>query len=131
MVFMVAGVIIKQDSKYLLVQEEKETAYKLQNFPAGKVNIGESIEEAAIREAFEETNYKVELIKKISIHQKSVDEPVKHIFEAKIISGKLKFKKGEILDAKWFSYKEIKTMENQLRNSEWIIKVIDIFEKKY
>lgn len=129
MVFMVAGVIIQQDNKYLLVQEGKGIAYKLWNFPAGKVDLGESIEEAAIREAFEEVGYKVELIKKISVHQKSVDEPVKHIFEARVIGGELKTKKGEILDAKWFSSEEIKNMENELRNGEWIIDVINIFEK--
>jgi len=128
MVFMVAGVIIQRDGKYLLVQEGKGTAYKLWNFPAGKVDVGESIEEAALREAFEETGYKVELIKKISVHQKSVNEPVKHMFEAKIIGGELKTRKGEILDAKWFSSEEIRNMKNELRNGEWIIEVINIFE---
>lgn len=129
MVFMVAGVIIKKDNKYLLVQEGKGIAYKLWNFPAGKVDLGESIEEAAVREAFEEVGYKVELIKKISVHQKTANEPVKHIFEAKVIGGELKTRKGEILDAKWFSSEEIKNMENELRNGEWIIDVINIFEK--
>ncbi len=129
MVSMVAGVIIKQNDKYLLVQEGKGKAYKLWNFPAGHVDMGESIEEAAVREAFEEVGYKVELIKKISVHQKSVDEPVKHIFEAKIIGGELKAQKGEILDAKWFSSNEIKNMEDELRNGEWIIAVINIFER--
>ena len=128
MVSMVAGVIIKQDGKYLLVQEGKGKAYKLWNFPAGHVDVGESIEEAAVREAFEEVGYKVELIRKISVHQKSVDEPVKHIFEARVIGGELKTRKGEILDAKWFSSEEIKNMENELRNGEWIIGVINIFE---
>lgn len=129
MVSMVAGVIIKQNNKYLLVQEGEPRIYGLWNFPAGHVDMGESIEEAAIREAKEEVGYNVELIKKINITQNLSNEPVKHVFEAKIISGELKFPENEILDAKWFSFEEIKNMKNKLRNSDWIIGTINIFEQ--
>jgi len=129
MVPVVAGVIIKQDNKYLLIQEKKLKVYGLWNFPAGHVDIGESIEEAAIREAKEEVGYNVELVKKICVDHNSANEPVKHVFEAKITSGDLKFPEDEILDAKWFSFEEIKNMKDKLRNSEWIIGTINIFEE--
>ena len=64
---VVAGVVIKKDGKYLLIQEKKPKAYMLWNFPAGKVDVGESIEQAAIREAKEESGYDVELIKEIAV----------------------------------------------------------------
>jgi NADH pyrophosphatase NudC (nudix superfamily) len=126
---VIAGVVIKKDNKYLLVQEKKVSAYGLWNFPAGHVDIGESIEEAAIREAKEEVGYDVELVKKICVHQNSINEPVKHTFYAKITGGELNFPKDELLDAKWFSFDEIKRMKDKLRSGDWIIETITIFEK--
>ena len=128
MVPVVAGVIIEKDNKYLLVQEKKASAYGLWNFPAGHVDIGESIEETAIREAKEEVGYDVKLVKKVCIDQKSAKEPVKHVFYAEIIGGDLNFPKEEILNANWFSFEEIKNMKDKLRNS-WIIESIEIFEQ--
>lgn len=54
---------------------------------------------------------------------------MKHTFEAKIISGELRFPEDEILDAKWFYFEEIKNMKNELRNSESIINILNVFEK--
>lgn len=129
MVPVVAGVIIKKDDRYLLVQERKKSAYGLWNFPAGHVDIDESIEEAAVREAKEEVGYDIKLIKKISVHQNSVNEPVKHVFYAEIIAGELNFPKEELLDANWFSFDEIKSMRDKLRSGDWIIQSIEILEQ--
>lgn len=129
MVPVIAGVLINQDNKYLLVQEAKAKTYQLWNFPAGHVEIGESIEGAAVREAKEETGYDVKLLKKISIYQKLADDVVIHTFEAKIVGGNLNLPPNEILDAKWFSFDEIKNMTDQLRKSEWILETIKNFQK--
>ena len=124
---IVAGVIIKKENKYLLVQEKKKDVYGLWNLPAGHVEIDDSIEKAAIREAFEETGYRVKLIKKIGIFQKKVSESAKHVFLAKIISGAVNYQKDEILDVKWFTFLEIKKMKNKIRNP-WVIEAIKILE---
>jgi len=126
---IVAGVVIKKDGKYLLVRESQPKAYGLWNFPAGKVDVGETIEEAAIREAKEETGYDVELVRKIDIFQNSSIEPPKHAFEARIIGGKLQYPKDELLDARWFEFKEIREMEDELRG-EWILSSIIVLEGK-
>jgi len=120
---IVAGVVIKKDDKYLLVQEKQPTAYGLWNFPAGRVDIGDTIEQTAIKEAKEESGYDVELIRKIDIYQESVSEPPKHAFEAKIVSGDLKFPENELLDARWFTLEEIQSMKDELRG-EWILQAI-------
>lgn len=124
---VVAGVVIKKDGKYLLVQEKKPKAYGLWNFPSGRIDVGESFEQAAAREAKEESGYDVELIKKIGIFQAVPTDGVKHIFEAKIIGGELKFPEDEILDAKWFTFDEIKQMKDKLRN-RYILETINILE---
>lgn len=128
MVPVVAGVIIKRNDEYLLVQEKKASAYGLWNIPSGHVDEGELIEEAAIREAKEEVGYDVRLIKKICIDQKTIKEPVKHVFYAEILGGDLNFPENEILNANWFSFKKIKVMRNKLRGS-WIVESIEIFEQ--
>ncbi|MFA6386458.1 MAG: NUDIX hydrolase [Candidatus Paceibacterota bacterium] len=124
---VVAGVVIKKDGKYLLLQEKQPKAYMLWNFPAGKVDIGESFEQTAIREAKEESGYDIELIKEIGIFQRIPTDAVKHAFEAKIVGGELEFPPDEILDAKWFTLNEIKQMKEKLRG-EWILEAINILE---
>lgn len=126
---VVAGVVIKKDGKYLLLQEKQPKAYGLWNFPAGKVDVGESIEQAAIREAKEESGYDVELIKEIDIFQAKSTDAVKHAFEAKIIGGDLNFPEDEILDIRWFSFDEIKEMKDKLRD-DWILGAITILENR-
>ena len=126
---VVAGVVLKKDGKYLLLQEKQPKAYMLWNFPAGRVDVGETIEQAAIRETKEESGYDVELIRQIKIfHAKSTDV-VKHVFEAKIIGGELNFPEDEMLDAKWFTFDEIKGMKDKLR-SDWILDTISILENE-
>ncbi len=127
LVHVVAGAVIKKDNKYLLVQEKWEKVYGLWNFPAGRVDVGDTIEETAIKEAREETGFEVELIRKIGIHQETATEAVKHAFEVRIIGGELKFSPEELLDAKWFTFEEIKNMKDKLR-SNWILATIKILE---
>jgi len=128
---IVAGVVIKQDNKYLLVQENSPGGkiHELWNFPAGKVDEGETIEEAAIREAKEESGYEVELINKLDIFQAHAQTPPKHVYEAQIIGGELAWPKDEILNAGWFTLEEIKNIKDQLR-SEYIMEAITMMENK-
>lgn len=116
---IVAGVVIKLDGKYLLIQENSPGGkiHELWNFPAGKVDEGETIEAAAIREAKEESGYEVELIRKLDIFQADVQTPPKHAYEAKIIGGELAWPKDEILNAGWFTLEEIRGMKDKLRSS--------------
>ncbi len=127
MVPVVAGVVIKKDGKYLLVQEKYSKIYGLWNLPAGRVDVGDSIEQTAVKEALEETGYVVELIRKIGIFQDIATVPPRHAFEAKIIGGELKIPKEEILDAKWFTLSEIELMKDKLRGA-WVFEVLNIVE---
>lgn len=124
---IIAGVVIKKDGKYLLVQEKKASVYGQWNFPAGKVDVGDTIEETAIKEAKEESGYDVELIRKIGVFHESEKLAPKHAFEAKIVGGQLAYPKDEILDANWFTLAEIKAMKEKLRGA-WILNAISILE---
>ncbi len=123
---MVAACVIKNDEgKYLLVQEAQPKVYGLWNLPAGHVDKGESIEAAAVRETKEESGLDVDLVEKIGVWHSKVEEPIRHAFIAKVTGGKLKPQPDEVLDVKWFSYDEIKSMkaEGKLR-VEWIFDAI-------
>ncbi len=124
MVPVVAGVVLKKDDKFLLVQEKQPRAYGLWNLPAGRVDVGDSIEETAMKEAKEEVGFDVKLIRKIGIYQDKAEEPPKHAFEAEIIGGELKFPEDELLDAKWFGLEEVKGMKEKLRGG-WILETIE------
>jgi 8-oxo-dGTP pyrophosphatase MutT (NUDIX family) len=128
-VYVAAGVVIKQDGKYLLVQEKKPSAYGLWNLPAGRVEEGQTIEDTAVREAKEETGYDVELIRELGVFHEDVKVACKHAFEAKIIGGELCIPEDEILDVKWFTYEEVLQMKDKLRNST-ILQAIDLVEKR-
>ncbi len=123
-VSVVAGVVLKNDGKYLLVQEKQPRAYKLWNLPAGRVDVGDTIEQTAIKEAKEECGFDVRLGRKIGIFQNTATEPSRHIFEAEIIGGTLQFPDDELLDARWFTIEELKVMEGELRGG-WILEAIN------
>lgn len=123
---VVAACVIRDSSgKYLLVQEAQPKVYGLWNLAAGHVDKGESIEEAAVREAKEETGLCVELVDKVGIWQDKVEEPIRHAFKVKIVGGNIEPQPGEILDVQWFTYDQIIQMkkDGQLR-VEWIFDAI-------
>lgn len=126
---VVACAVIKKDSRYLLVQEKQPIAYGLWGFPGGRVDIGDTIEQTAIKEAKEESGYDIELIRKIDILQELATEAPKHFFEARIVGGELQYPDDEILDAKWFTFDEIKQMKEKLRGN-WVIDAITLLENR-
>ena len=61
----VAVLIYDESGKILCLQREREPGKGLLGLPGGFVDIGESIEEAATREVFEETGIEIEELKLI------------------------------------------------------------------
>lgn len=113
---MVCGGIVEKDGKILLVQEAKESARGLWNIPAGHLDAPERIIDGAMREIKEETGFDVKLDGLLGVYQYIVMNgqrmTIRFQFKASVVSGKLKFPKDEILDAKWFTPKEILAMDD-------------------
>lgn len=129
---LVAGCIIKQDGKYLLVQEKQEKAYGLWNVPAGYVDKGEEVEAAAVREVKEESGYDVVLDGLIGLYHDSTKEPLKHAFKAQIVGGELSTPDDEILDAKWLTYEEVRDLNEEKKiRARWVFDAISKVEKEY
>jgi ADP-ribose pyrophosphatase YjhB (NUDIX family) len=126
---IVAGCVIKQDGKYLLVQEKQQKVYGLWNLPAGYVDKGEEIEVAAVREAKEESGFDVELDSLIAIYHNTANEPVKHAYKAHIVGGELAVQEDEILDVKWMTYQEVEELNSNGKiRARWIFDAITSVE---
>lgn len=125
---VVVGSLVKRDGKYLLVKENPNDSI-VYNLPAGHVDKGEQLEDAAIREAKEETGYDVRLLKQIALYHESAPQSVKHIYLAEIIGGEEHAQEGEILEVIWCSFDEIAELEKtgQMR-APWVFDVISKFE---
>ena len=119
----ICNVVIQQNGKYLLVQESQAKVYGLWNLPGGHKDPGETLEQAAAREAKEETGYSVDIKKEVFVFEKPQDGLVLHAFSAEITTGELHIPPDEILDAKWFSYQEVMAMKD-LRSPEYITQAI-------
>lgn len=129
-VWVVAGCLIEQDDKYLLVQEKLPEVYGLWNFPAGRVEKNQTLKEAAIREAKEETGFDVEVVKELGVYHKDGEKAVKHVFEAKILGGELQIQEDEILDVRWLTYDEIIQLDKESKiRSDWVTKAIELYQE--
>jgi 8-oxo-dGTP diphosphatase len=127
---VIAGCVIKHDGKYLLVQEKQSKAYGLWNLPAGHVDKGETLEDAARRETKEESGFEVKIVGEIGVFHDSAKEAVKHAYIAQIVGGKLTIQPNEILDAKWLTYQEIADLNNDHKiRASWIWESITRAEK--
>lgn len=121
---IVCGVVIERNGKYLLVQERRPDVYGKWNLPAGYVDEGETLEEAAIREAKEETGFDIKLGRQLLVMHPIADLPVLHAYSCGIVGGSLSFPEDELLAAQWFSYEEVLQMKDELRRADYIIPAI-------
>lgn len=91
---LVADVIIEKDGKIVLIKREINPFKGKLVFPAGHVEVGETVEQAAVRETKEETGLKVKLKEILGVYSDPKRDPRYHdvsvVFIAGIVGGKLK-----------------------------------------
>lgn len=129
---IVAQVYVKKDRKILMVQENKEGIKGKWNMPAGKLEDGETIIEAAIREVKEETNINVGIKGLIAVQEtvSSLGQLLILYFLGEYKSGTIKYDKQEISDVKWMSEKEILSLDRkQIRGAETIEDILKFAKK--
>ena len=86
---LVAGVIVEMDGKLVMIKRNLEPGLGLWTFPAGFVDRGEVVEEAARREVREETGLEVELTELVGVYSGDGDANVLVVYAGKTVGGKL------------------------------------------
>lgn len=122
------AVLIEKDGKFLLGQEATKVIYGLWNWQQGKVEEGEDLEVAALREVKEETGLDIKLIRKLTVLKNPFPGTKEtHVYLGEIIGGELSFSKDEILDIQWFTEEEILGMREKL-SGPWLPQVIKLLK---
>lgn len=86
---LVALVVIEYDDKLLLLKRNREPAKGLWNFCGGYVEYGETVQEAAIREAKEEANIEIQLEKLIGIYGGEEGSNIVAAYQAQLLRHQL------------------------------------------
>ncbi|MFB4166877.1 NUDIX hydrolase [Virgibacillus sp. JSM 102003] len=131
-----AGGIVYNERNEILLQKRGDS--NEWGLPGGGMELGESLEETAKREIFEETGLTVEVEHLIGVYSKySVEYPngdkaqtITHCFQCKPISGKLKADGNETLDLKYFPLEQMPslfTKQHEDALEDWLSKRKGVF----
>lgn len=125
---VVVGGIVEKDGKFLLVQEAKESCRGKWNIPAGHLEVNETVFDGAKREIKEETGCDVELTGLLQVGNRVLKDDIfiSIVFSTRLLSENITYNPKEILDIKWFTYEELLSMKDELRNYNWIINSIKV-----
>lgn len=99
-----AGVLIRRDQSVLLVRQGYGERYW--SLPGGTMELGESIDQAAIREVQEETGLHVRLKRVVGLYSKPDEGALAVTFEGEAICGTLKAD-HEVIDCRYFPFDEL------------------------
>ncbi|KAM4746627.1 8-oxo-dGDP phosphatase NUDT18 isoform 2-T3 [Anableps anableps] len=102
--YIVCGVIFNDQEEVLMVQEAKPDCYKQWYLPAGRVEVGESLQEALRREVKEEAGFDCQPITLLLIQEQG-PQWIRFIFLARITGGSIKTLTAadqESLQASWW-----------------------------
>jgi ADP-ribose pyrophosphatase YjhB (NUDIX family) len=84
-----AVVLVSADDKLVLVRRGIEPAIGRWSFPAGYVDRGESVEDAAVREVGEETGLDIQLTSLIGLYSGRGSPVVLAVYSAQVVGGAL------------------------------------------
>ncbi|MCB2342503.1 NUDIX hydrolase [Clostridium estertheticum] len=131
---IIAGCVILDNNKILMVQQGKGEIRGLWNFPSGRLESNEKILTAATREVEEETGYKILVSGLLGIYNflsVTNDQVIMFCYVGQVASGILKYDNNEIINAKWLSIDEISKLSNdKLRSYRLIRKIVDDLRNK-
>ena len=93
---LTADIFIYDESNFILIKRKNDPFKDYWALPGGFVEYGESVEEAAVREAKEETNIDVELESLVNVYSKPDRDPRGHtVTVAYTAKGDLSTKKAD------------------------------------
>ncbi len=123
--------IVEKDGLYLLVKELRD-GHIVYNQPAGHIENGESVAQAAIRETLEETGWHIEPVAVGGLSMYHAANGISYLRTTLIAEAVQRESNPQlddgILEAIWFTYEEVVALGSQLR-SPIVLKVIDDYRR--
>lgn len=111
------AVFIEDDKgRLLLLQQASEIKGNKWGPPAGGLEAHEDPTEGAIRECLEETGLLINIVDMIGIYtidRGNSNTGIGFVYRAKVKSGTIKTREGEIMDFGYFTWNEIQAMVNE------------------
>ncbi|PKB67555.1 MAG: hypothetical protein BZY82_02920 [SAR202 cluster bacterium Io17-Chloro-G3] len=86
---VVAGVIVEVDGKIVMIRRKLAPGIGKWSFPAGFVDRGERVEDAAIRETEEESGLKVKINGLIGVYSEPDDPNILVVYAGSVIGGSM------------------------------------------
>jgi 8-oxo-dGTP diphosphatase len=131
---VIAGCVVQDNNRILMVQEGQGVEKGLWNFPLGKLENNEKILNAAIREVEEETGFKISISGLLGIYNFisiNNEHAIFFCYVGQVTTGILKYDNNEIINVKWLSFDEINELsDDKLRTHTLIRKVISDLKSK-
>lgn len=120
---VLVATLICKNNKVLLVTEKKKEAVGKLNFPAGHLEVGETLTQGACREVLEETGLSVKITHLIDVQYFSRNEKS---FVAFVFKGKIKLKEPKTNELKFDFYdiNFVKQHTETLRNPDLILSAL-------
>jgi len=113
---------IIKNNKILLLH--RTTGFDVWELPGGKIEFGEHPEEAAVREAKEETCLRVKSLGFITISSYVTPHKHHHVwfcYKCKILGGKIKISDKDHDEYKWFSFRNMREISNLALQVKYIL----------
>lgn len=127
----VADVVLVKDNRVLLVQQKKASAKGLWSYPGGRVEDGETVTEAVIREVREELG--VELYNPVPFKVYQVTTSIGPLeintFTGTIGDQVITLKDDELLAHSWFSLEDMQNAVHELRGELVFTQANDVLSK--
>ena len=132
-IVLVVSVTLVQGDQVFLIQENKPSVRDTWNFPGGRIEPGETMLEAAIREVKEETGYEVQLTGTTGVYP-FLSSLKYHVvlfhFTGIVTGGSLELGADEIKDCRWVTLPDIFADESMIfRDAEVMRRIVESLEK--
>jgi ADP-ribose pyrophosphatase YjhB (NUDIX family) len=118
---LVVGVIPERRGKILLMRRAIEPRHGFWTFPGGFMEVDESVEECAAREAKEETGADVRIEHVVGVYSRPAIGIVSIVFHGRVASAKLDPGR-EALEARWFDPEDIPWDDLAYDTTRWALR---------
>lgn len=119
---------MNDENKILMVLQGRPEEIKEWSVPSGGRESGESFEACCVREVWEETGYRVEIMERLHTKKSQNDGFEVQYFRVKIIGGAKRIQDPDdlIYDIRWMSAKEIQSLPlTYPEDREFLLKLVE------